>query len=76
MSQSELTAVLTSLKNELKKEFVAYDGSDRPISYYQAHINAGDGEPCLLTTITYVGVSTRIEKSKETIGLWSTAYEI
>lgn len=76
MKQKELTALLTSLRNELKKEFVVYDGSDRPIEYYQAPINAEDGTPCLKTTVSYDGVSTRVEKSKEELALWDASYDI
>ncbi len=67
---------LTVLKGEAMKSFSVYDGSDRLITRYEAVSNALDQAPCLKTTYTYIGASTRVEKSKEEIGVWLTAYDI
>lgn len=74
--ESKLTELITSLRFELKKEFLVYDLQDRVIDIYQAHINASNGTPCLRTTYEYVGTSTRVEKMKETADVWSAAYDI
>lgn len=69
--------MLTSLKNELKKEYIALDGLGRAKFFYQAPINTKDGEPCLVTQVEYSSpTSTIIVKSKETVGVWSSSYEI
>ena len=58
------------------KMYITYDGSSRMSTVYTAHANAVDGEGCLLTTYTYVGASTRIEKMRETVDSWAAAYDI
>jgi len=77
MDQKELTALITSLQHELKKEYVVLDGQDRPATFYQAPINSKHGDPCLVTQVEYKdGTSTIIVKSKETVGTWDSSYEI
>ena len=73
-NKDQVTSMLNSLKNELKKEFVLLDGSDRAIEVYQAPLHTGDGEFCLKTTLEYKDASSTIViKSKEEIGTWVTA---
>jgi len=75
--EKELTALLTSLKNELKKEYILVDGQGRGEFYFQAPINTGNNQPCLVTQIEYASpTSTLVIKSKETIGVWLDAYNI
>jgi hypothetical protein len=66
--------MLNSLKNELKKEFILLDASDRAIEVYQAPLHSADGDFCLKTTLEYKdAASTIVIKSKEEIGTWVTA---
>lgn len=74
VNKAEVTAMITSLKNELKKEYVELDGEQRPIRYYQAPRHTADGEKCLITEVEYVGAgSSIIIKSRESIGTWDSA---
>jgi len=70
------TAKLTSLKNELMKTYIVYNGDNVPSQVYEAPVDTADGEPCLLTTYTYVPASTRVEKSRESESTWQAAYDI
>lgn len=71
--QNQVTSMLTSLKNELKKEYMELDGSDRTIAIYQAPLHVKDGEDCLKTELVYFGTTSIVIKSKETIGTWVAA---
>jgi len=72
--EANVASMLTSLKNELKKEFVLLDGSDRAIEIYQAPLHIEDQGLCLKTTLVYKDASSTIViKSKETIGTWVAA---
>jgi hypothetical protein len=68
--------LLNTLKNEIVKVFKVYDGSDRLIEQYEALANAAANAPCLKTEYTYIGATTKVEKMKESIGVWLAAYEI
>lgn len=67
------TELLISHKNELVKQYIEYDGSDRVSKVYTAHIKVKDGEACMVTEYVYVGTSTRIEKRRESYGTWVAA---
>ena len=74
VNKNQVTSMLNSLKNELKKEFILLDGSDRAIEVYQAPLHTRDGEFCLKTTVEYKDASSTIViKSKEEIGIWVSA---
>jgi len=74
VNKNQVTSMLNSLKNELKKEFILLDGSDRAIEVYQAPLHTRDGEFCLKTTLEYKDASSTIViKSKEEIGIWVSA---
>jgi hypothetical protein len=77
MSSDQIAdSILTSLKNEVVKVFKVYDGSDRLIEQYEALANAPDQAPCLKTEYTYIGATTKVEKMKESRGVWLAAYDI
>ena len=76
VSDSKGDQILNSLKNEIVKVFKVYDGSDRLIEQYEALANTVANGPCLKTDYTYVGATTRVEKMKESIGVWLASYEI
>lgn len=75
-SDTRVDEILQSLKNEIVKVFRVYDGGDRLIEQYEAVANATDGSPCLRTDYEYVGATTRVEKMKESLGVWLAAYDI
>ncbi len=75
-SDSNIDQILNTLKNEVVKVFKVYDGSDRLITQYEAVANAADQAPCLKTEYTYIGATTKVEKMKESQGVWLAAYDI
>lgn len=72
-----VTALLTTLNKEFKKEYVELDGQGRGWKYYQAPIHAAHGGPCLVTEVEYANpTSTTVIKSKEYKGTWDSSYDI
>lgn len=61
---------------EAVKMYFVYDGSGRMTETYTAMVNAENNDKCLKTEYTYDGASTRVQKMKESIALWSSAYDI
>jgi hypothetical protein len=53
-----------------------YDGSNRIITVLEAPTDAKDQDKCLRTDLTYVGATTNIDKQKESVGTWLSAYDI
>jgi hypothetical protein len=75
-SDSKGDDLLGSLKNEIVKVKKVYDGSDRLVTQYEALANTVANGPCLETTYTYVGATTRVDKMREAVGVWLAAYDI
>lgn len=73
---SKADQILNTLKNEVVKVHHVYDGSNRLIERYEALANASDGAPCLKTTYTYDGASTRVVGMKEAQSTWSSVWDI
>lgn len=67
---------LVALSKEVVKIFRVYDGSDRLITSYETVANTEDGGQALKTEYTYIGATTKLEKLKESLDVWSSAYEI
>lgn len=62
---------------ELAKQFLVYDVSDRVTQVYTAGAGTRDGGDCELTEYTYRSpASTQIEKRRESIGTWLAAYDM
>ena len=76
MTELNRTNLLKSGRDSQIKSYITYDGSSRMEYVYEAHTDAINGAPCLVTQYSYDGVSTRIQKMKETVGTWSSAYDI
>jgi len=76
MSETSKTMALTTQRNELVKQYLVYDGNQRVIEVYTAPTDAGDGIPCTLTQYTYVGLTSRVEKRKESMSLWDATWDI
>lgn len=73
--QNETAGIKTG-SMEYIKQYLVYDGSNRLITVYEARANAANGEYCLVTTYTYDSTSSRVQKMKETSGVWSSSYDI
>jgi len=67
--------LLRSLQKEVVKTKSVYDGSNRLITRYEAFSNSPNGKPCLKTTYTYVGATTNIDKTKEELATWNSAWD-
>lgn len=75
-SDTQGDQILGSLSKEIVKVKKVYDGSDRLIEQYEALANTVANGPCLKTEYTYVGATTRVDKMKESVGVWLAAYDI
>ena len=67
------TDFVSSFGKSAIKQYIVYDGSDRPTQIYEAASGCLNGESCLLTEYTYSGVSSRVVKMKESVTTWVTA---
>lgn len=67
---------MTSQIQEAVKTYTVYDGSNRPQYFYVAMVDTVHGGQCQLTTYTYDGASTRVQKSKESLATWDSAWDI
>lgn len=73
---SKTDELLQALTKEVVKVYRVYDGSDRLITEYETYSNTTDGGVALKTEYTYIGVTSRVEKMKESLSTWLTAYDI
>jgi len=76
ISDQKADILLNDLKVNVLKIKRVYDGSSRVITQYEAVANADDGMACLRTDYTYVGATTNLDAMKESIGTWSSAWDI
>ncbi len=76
---SKTTAnTLDILKANLKegvKTYHQYDGQSRVEAVWEAPLSKKVGEPCLLTIISYVGVTQQIASTREAVATWTAAME-
>jgi len=75
-SDTAADQLLEALGKEVMKVKRIYDGSNRVITQYEAFANAIDQAVCLKTDYTYVGATTDLDKMRESVGVWLTAYDI
>lgn len=75
-SNDKADQVFQSLGREVIKLYRIYDGSDRVITQYEAVQNTENGGACLRTDYQYIGVTTKLEKMREVVDVWSSAYDI
>jgi hypothetical protein len=64
-----------TVDNELMKQYIVYDASDRPEYIYKAPVDAGTGDACILTRLAYAGITQRVVYKKEIAATWDTAWE-
>jgi hypothetical protein len=72
---SNADEMLQALSKEVVKSKSVYDGSDRLITRYEAFANAENGQPCLKTDYTYVGITTKVDASKESLAVWDASWD-
>jgi len=53
------------------KSYVVYDGSDREIARYEAPVALSVGNNCIVTKMSYDGLTTKIVAMLETTGTWT-----
>lgn len=68
--------LVTPYMKEAVKTYSAFDGSSRLEYHYTAHIDAEEGDQCMVTQYAYDGVSTRVQKTKEGLATWQAAWDI
>jgi len=73
LGQPHPTDFIRAFGKQAIKQYIVYDGSDRPIQVYEATSSALNGDSCLLTEYTYSGGSSRVVKFKESISAWVSA---
>lgn len=75
MAQND-TGHLITQANELVKQHIAYDGSDRPEYIYTVRADAKDGDPCSVVRYSYSGISSRVVFMKEYTGVWDITWDL
>jgi hypothetical protein len=63
-------------RSEAVKTYATYDASQRLEYFYTAMADAQHGDRCLVTQYTYDGTSGRVVKSKESLSLWDSSWDI
>lgn len=78
ISDQEPDNILQSLFRETVKVKRFYDANTPPrcIQQFEAPQNAINNGPCLLTTYTYVGITTNVDAMKETESQWNSSWDI
>lgn len=70
------TGHLKSQAHELVKQYIEYDGSDRPEYVYTVRANAADDCPCSVVRYSYSGATSRVVYMKEYTATWDSAWEV
>lgn len=76
MSANNDNSQLKTGMHEPVKQFQIFDVTGRVTHLYEARANAEDGDPCMLTQYSYDGVSSRIEKTLESVDSWDSDWDI
>lgn len=69
------TDFISSHHREAVKQWIVYDGLNRMVTVFIALTDAPHGAKCGRTDYAYVGNSTRIQASKESIDTWNQAWD-
>jgi hypothetical protein len=75
-NEQKVTRFLKTQFKEAVKQYLVYDGFFRMTDVYAAPVDAVHGDECLRTQYAYDGGSVRIQKTKESIATWDSAWEI
>jgi hypothetical protein len=73
MGQKHPTDLVRSFGRQAIKQYIVYDGFDRPTEVYEALSSAENGNQCLLTEYEYDGTSSRVIKMRESLTTWVSA---
>lgn len=74
---SRRTIPLKNQQNELVKQYIEYDGQQRPTAVYTVQTDAKHGTPCTIVTYEYLNLtSSLIIKMKEDTATWDSAWDI
>jgi|GEM_PF-7102419 len=73
---ADVEDILLSVSKVAMKTYRTYDGSNRLEYQYECPVTTINGGKCIKTQYSYVGATTQVEKSKETVDAWSSAYDI
>lgn len=70
------TGHLKTQANELVKQHVEYDASNRAQYIYTVREDAEHGTPCSVVRYGYDGLSARVVFMKEYTGEWDSAWDL
>lgn len=76
LSDVDTDELLQALGRESMKSKSFYDGSNRLITRYETLENVVNNGPALRTDYTYVGATTNVDASKETMSQWNSSWDI
>ena len=74
-SDYKLMNNVRGLISQAMKTHSTYDVRDRMTHYYEAPVDASDGEPCLLTRYQYIGDSVNMYGSIEELSSWDDTWD-
>ena len=75
-SDQVVDGFLQAIQREAVKVYCIYDGAARLITSYETVANQVDNGVALVTTYTYFAATNQVVKMKESLGVWSAAYDI
>ena len=70
------TEMLKTVRKELMKQYIVYDGSSRMTDVYEGPNDMYHGAPCIHTQYGYDGPSTRIYKMRESYATWDSTWDL
>lgn len=70
------TELLKSHLNELTKTHIELDGSGRDEYIYIASADAANGAACIVTRLSYNGLTSKIIFAKEYYSTWNSAWDV
>ena len=76
-ADSNTTQHLITQRDEFVKQYITFDGSDRPEFVYTAPTDAEHGTPCSQVQYEYrPGTSSQVLKMKESAATWDSSWDI
>lgn len=75
MSPTTKTELLKTLRREVSKTHIEFDGQSRPKKVYHAKADASDGEDCFVIEYIYHAGLDKIRGRKEGYSVWSSSFE-
>lgn len=77
LGNSKNTMELKTQAHTYVKQYIVYDGNQRPIEIYTAQTDAADGANCSKVEYTYISpTSSKVEKMKESNASWDATWDI